>query len=770
MLRTISKTLFLLTLALPLGAAEGAALPDASGSSVPSRAEMEKAARMKFVDWLEPGAPGYNALRQGAVQAGSTYWIAPRLADGKPVPQASARELAMELIEDPKVAQGVKEDLREAFPSETKQFEDHRPQNLAEIEKLKPRIEEMEKKLDVIEETMKKNVYDRGSNPQASISLSTRYQESVSGGMLQGHQARHYATISVSLSGQFPDGNYGVQIGGRYEDTLYTGGTSYEVTSTLLGVSGGHINFGTWQFGLGERDVHAFSVLTYGGIATPATSQFFNVNGDLRTIGLAPFGVGPSSELFHLRRTASPKWYWPFSEVQGIFSPRNQFYETWNNNKLYDAALRFDFSPMSVWALSEIKPYVSWLNTYNDEAQLKAAGIAAPVTQNNRAYAAGFDIGAENGSTFLFEGASSDWQRNNLAENFTDTAFYGLVTLPLGDMTFALEGSQIGPRFITGGNAQRRSDNGQTGGYHDTMMEDNERGRLGKFSYQTNMRETLGMTNNSRRYALKTEFKGAWATLGLSYAHSEQIVPSGPWLQSHFVLNGLGYNGLGWFYRFGSDYQIMAQGLAGSPGGRLNNHYNFAKPAQGPAYADGYSMGNLFWHDLEQAAYNETQTHILLSQKGVGDGNTLPDSIKYTSSLKTSLVLDLKVVFDRDLPIDLSANNDLRDTNDQPGLVMLTDEHLLAQMITDVSLRYGVTGIIDFLATWGYETWLSQHSRFPVFFISRFYGAGLDFKLDEIMSGMKLECRTQRFEFEDMNFGGRNHTDWGWSIGTSINY
>lgn len=771
MMRPFTKTLLLLSLVARLRADGAAALADARGATPPTRADMELAANLKFTDWLEARSPGYAELRQGAALAGSANWIAPRLAEGRPVPQASARELAIELGESAKVPENLKRAIQAAFPPETAQFVDHRPANLAELELLKPRIEAMEKRMDMIETTMKKNVYDRGSNPQATLNMSIRYQEDVGRGLPDlGHLARHYAVISVGLSGQFPEGSYGVRLGGKYDKTTYGSGTSNDINDDIIGVAGGLITLGSWQLSLGEQDVLGLSTLTYGGVALPAASPFFNTNADIKAIGLTPSGVGPASELFHLRRIASPGRYWPFSEVQAVFSPRNQFYETWNANKLYDAAARFDAAPMSAGFMSSLKPYFTWTNTYTDEAQMRAAGFGNPVTQNNRAYALGMDMSFENGSSLLAEGAASDWLRNDLKESFSDGAAYGLVTLPLGDMTFALEGSQLGPRFITGGNDVRRSGNGQTGAYADTVMEDSERGRPKTFSYQTIVREPQAMTNNSRRAALKVEIKEAWATLGLCYSYSEQIQPSGPWVQSHFALNGLDYNGAGWFYRFGQSYALLPQGAAAPPGNQMNNQYAFAKATRAPAFAGGYAMGNTYWQEVDQVIYHETQTHILMSGRGRGDPNTLADSVKYLSGLKSTLLLDLKPLFGRDLPFDLSANNDLRDSSDQAGLSSFGETHLLAQTVSDASLRLGISQDIDLLATGGYETWLSQHSLFPVFYISRFYGAGLDFKMDELMSGMLLQLRAQRFEFEDMNFGERNHSVWGWSVGTGVSY
>lgn len=364
----------------------------------------------------------------------------------------------------------------------------------------------------------------------------------------------------------------------------------------------------------------------------------------------------------------------------------------------------------------------------------------------------------------------SDWLRSDVGEAFVDNAYYAIGTLPVGPLTLALEGWQVGPRFITGGNDSRRSGNGQTGAYIDTMMEDTERGRPRTYAYQTIMREPLAMTNNSRHGAVKSELKLAWMTLASTLGYSEQIVPSGPWVQSHFVLNGLGYNGAGWFWRFGQAYAQLPQGLTAPPGGALNNQYAFASATQAPAFYNGAPMGSTYWQEVGQVLYQETQTHVLMSQTGVGDANILADSIKYTTSLRSSVAFDLKPVFDRDLPFDLSVSNDLRDTNDQANFPRLTDEHLLTQMVTEAALRYGWSNTVELLAAAGYETWLTRHSRFPLFYISRFYGAGFDLKLDEILTGMSLQARTQRFEFEDMHFMQRNHHDWSWSIGTSIYY
>lgn len=70
----------------------------------------------------------------------------------------------------------------------------------------------------------------------------------------------------------------------------------------------------------------------------------------------------------------------------------------------------------------------------------------------------------------------------------------------------------------------------------------------------------------------------------------------------------------------------------------------------------------------------------------------------------------------------------------------------------------------------GYETWLSNAGYYPVNYVCRFYGAGFDFKLDVIQSGMNLAFRLNRFEFDDTHFGARNHRNWDWRVGTSVNF
>ncbi len=733
-----------------------------------SRAQMEQEAGMSFPDMFASGTSPYAALKRAAEAAGSTSWLMPRLNDGRPVPQASARDLAMELLENDNVSADLKEDLRREFPSETKQFKDHRPANLAELEKLQPRIEAMEKRLDLITETMLKNVYDKGSFPSASVSFNTGYRDGAGHGLYLGHDATHFASIQADIKGTLPDGAFAVTMGGHFDSPYPYGGNR-----TIIGISGASLSLGNYQVRFGERDSFNFSSLVYAGMSIPESSLFHNSNSDVPTLGLAPVGVGPASELWDFRRLGQPTWWWPFNDAHILFSPHNQFYETWQSLKLYDMAGRLDLSPFQFGPVSDLKPYFSWVNTYTDRAQLEGAGFANALTQSNHAYALGFDMALENGSTVLLEGGYSDFTRSDLVEGFQDTAVYALATLPLGDLTLALEGSQIGPRFLAGGNDARLSANGQAGAFLDTLMDDFERqgGRRGTFSYQSNIREPQGMTNNSRRLALKAELKTFWLTLGLHYAYSEQIEPSGPWIQSHFILTGKDYNGAGLFYRFGQSYATLGRALTAPPGGELNNQYAFAKPTLARAYYKNHAFNTpVYWHELSQLIYHETQTFILLSQQGVDDANTREDSRKTLNALKTTMAADFKPLFNRDLHSDLVLSNEIRDLSEGGGLAMLTDEHLLGQMSSDVTLRWGLSQDVDFRAILGYETWLTEQSLFPVRWAVRYGGVGMDFKMDEVLSGMWLYVNADRYEFDDSYFGERSYKAWSWSIGTGVNY
>jgi hypothetical protein len=739
-----------------------------------SRVEMEQAAGMKFPDMIEAGSGAYQALKKAADAARSKSWLLPRLQDGRAVPQASARELVLDLLDNEALEAGLKADLKKYFPSETTQFLDHRPDNEAELERLKPKIEAMEKRLDLITQTMFKNVYNKGTFPSASVNLDTGYQDGAGNGLLLGHDATHFASISIHIAGQLPEGSFAVDTGGEFR-------TPWAGNRTLIGATGASLSLGNWQIRYGERDSVNFSSLVYSGVSTPNVSLFHNSAADPVGIGLGPVGVGPASELWDLRRISQPSAYWPFSEAHVLFSPHNQFYESWNANKLYDLAGRFDFSPLQAWIFSDIKPFITGVYTYGDEAQDRAAGFPNPIIQQDLAYAGGLELTFVNGSTLIAEVGTSSWQRGDLTDGFQDTAYYGLATLPAGDFTFVVEGSQIGPRYITGGNAPRLSDNGQAGAYFDTMMDDFERqgGKTKTFSYQSNIRDPQAMTNNSRRVAFKAEAKGSWLTLGLTYVYSEQIEPSGPWVQSHFILNGLDYNGAGMFYRFGDSYGVLAYNTnaAAITNVGQKNQWAFAHENEAYAYYQGkpfangaHGVGPIYWTEIGQLIFHETQTFILLSQKGPGDPNSRPDSIKYLDAYKGTMNADLKPVFNRDLPADLIVNTELRDLNETPGMPEFDEEHLLVQMSSDLTLRWGLSQTITFLGTIGYEAWSSQQTFDPVRWIARYGGLGLDFKLDEIMSGMNVSVRTDRYEFEDSYFGGRSYTAWGWRIGTGISY
>jgi hypothetical protein len=749
-------------------------------------------------DWYQPGSEVHSTLREALAQARISSWLAPRLQNGQPVPQASARMLARDLYDNPNVSEDLKARLKSLLPSEVSQFDDHSPANAAEIARLKSQIDAMQLKLDAVTETMFKNVYNRGSFPGMSGSMNLGYLSRTGAGLsldgtstfgYTGFNAQDFeSVIRWAFEGTVPGGNFRLDMAvlyGSEEGAGLIGKKAYDAVPRL---GGAELNLGNVQLRYGMHLNYNLSALVFGGISSADSNLFYRSAGDIwSAMTLMPVnsGDGPGSQYLVLRKQGMASWWWPFIDTQFVYSPNQQFYLT-SNPKVYTYAGRVDLSPIEAGFINSLKPYVTGESSYQDLAQMRSFDAAADsaLRQNTYAYAGGMDMALGNGSTVLTEGAVSRWASSDQTEEKTGSAYFATATIPVGNFTLVAQGYELSPYFLTGTidpfasfSQKRLGQNLVTGAYYDTVMNDYERqgGKTNVLSHQSILRKSDGMSNNSRSYSLKTQAQFSWVTLGLTYKVAQDIEPSGPWMQSQFIVNGLYYNGGldGWYERMGAGWGPYTPN---SPKG--DRQLAFLTPTAAPAYNNGTKFadgdGNTYtanyWQQVTQMTYAETQTFVLLSRNGLGDNRARPDSIKYTGVIKGNMLVDLGPLLNREYPAQLQLTSELRNLSEDPAFPSYTDTVLLSQVASQASLRWGLSQTVDFLSGAGYETWLSRASLYPVDYFCVFYGAGFDFKLDELLSTMVVSLRGEDFNFHDPNFPTRDYSAWTWKLGTGVKF
>ncbi len=70
-------------------------------------------------------------------------------------------------------------------------------------------------------------------------------------------------------------------------------------------------------------------------------------------------------------------------------------------------------------------------------------------------------------------------------------------------------------------------------------------------------------------------------------------------------------------------------------------------------------------------------------------------------------------------------------------------------------LTAAMTQAFSLVGMAGYETWKSAHSYYPVNMQTREFGAGMDWKLDPIVTGLQFNLRVSEMDFDDLNIASR---------------
>ncbi len=758
------------------------------------------------------GLAGSMPAAQAGPLNGPSGWVVDRIRGGYPIPQASARDLAAQLEADPAVSQDLKDRLRQDLPSEAGQFQDHRAQILGKVQDLGQRMDALDHQVGEIEKSFARNNYGPYSSPLDSITL-------VSSGDYQhwlGIEPAQWGGPAVALEDTFNGTtgamNYSFHFDLHYDQELSNSNwqTPSQIASILYIIGGSNatllINRG-WlagtQFELG-MEFYGFSHLLFSGPGFRPSSPFF-MGTDASTIGdVAPSGQRTVQGLL-IQKQGQSGWWWPFTNTQIVLEP---LYLGGENNPYLpyagpysqhanEFAARLDLAGLNfIPGTQDSIPYLMTDLVKSDQAQLNGFqlndtafnGVGVPET--DQAYGLGLTTQLDTGGQVLFEAATSDWQRQDSVQgypgydkHFTGQAYYLNYTDTFGPLSLGLEASQVDPYFITGGHEGYASGNQQAGSTFDSTVDDPRPGNWGDTTWETLSLDPTVISNNTQRAFLNATWLGSWSTLQLSGGVSKQINPSGPWIRASEYFDNNQNNGYSWFNLFGEHYSYWLPGeqvnsaainpaLVGYNGVTQGQAYYHGQPLQYPAVlSNGIPYGTppagVYWDDLTQLFYRWTTQTIWLSQNGVGDPNLRADSVKYLNSARLDWTIDFQALMGSELPRNLKLFSQYEDTAEQLQAPGLGAAPLLRQVADGADLLWDLNEAWEIVAMAGYETWNSQYSYFPVAFLEKTAGLGVNLQLAPLLRGLTVNLRCRYYGHEDLNFENRSFSGWIATLGST---
>lgn len=767
-------------------------------------AEEPKWRQVLLTDWLYPGEESYEALKSAALQTNSQSWLAARMKRGEKIPQASARELAFSLCQMPGVDAGSSEKLARLLADEPVMLKDESDGSAAKrVQEISKHFDKISSRMDEIEALFDKNRYGKGSSPAVNFDSWAGYREDQPTGMFV-NSTRGYMLggFVFTLRGTLDKANYTIKLAHNYNYENAVGAT-IPFAKPIASVGSGF----SFLFPVGDSGVEVhlgddvdlkFSPLIFSGVKLANRDGFF---ADISTSWRPPklvkeIDLNYPYDTISVRGLVLKKqganWWLPFSNFQFAYAPQREFWEPWGL-KINTTALRVDeeFAPSAAW-LEKAQIYGAGVNVTVDEDQTRVGFGSNPDPQNAQSYAAGLDLRFSTGGTLFVEGATANFYHDTPAVpktklDYHDTAWIANISHPLGPVNVGIEAGMAGPRFLTKSRypspnpAQTKDwakDRYQSGATMDTtyfnQFPNAKQPLANNMSWVSLMSEPAVMNNNSQRMALKTQWNGSWLSLGLYDGTASQIEASGPFVVTRPFIEGTNDNGYGWFRLFGQNYSYPPAPLlnVAPPAGTADNAmWKYNRPTDGNAiYGPTAATVGVHWQEIAQLGYREGQFTYLMSKDGVGDAHVLPDSIKTTNYFGGTVKVDFKAIFGTTLPYDLTVIGENRDLAGQPGFAATDGSNYFNQAYEIGFLTLGITEDVNFLAMMGNETWKSSHSFYPLNIQIKEYGAGADFKLDPLLSGLLLVLRGTLMSHEDLNISSKEFSLWTLSIGTSLTY
>ncbi len=686
--------------------------------------------QVRLFDWYYPAEPAYLALREAALAAGRRGWLVERMAAGRNLPQASARELALELLADPRLPGPSRKALQEHFRPERDQVAAASPDISPDVATLEEAFAGLNKRLGEMETTIKANHYNKQSYPGASLSTRSNYVNVGAAGLLQGSNDSYFqGSVGINFNGQSNGGgfSFGVSQGYGKGDPLDFPGKrgSYTYGNPSFEIGWGSATFAA---SLGQGHTLKRSALVLGTSAAPGAVNNFvlrleddpqpaNQNPEL-AVGL-PYGGGWLDLLMYMRKQGSEK-YWPFQDFEAFYGPEPQFVESWNT-KRFVWGVHGDSNLGTLFGLLDNELLgITFVGASNDRNVLKSYNVGDN-PQGNFAWAVTSEsLGGWGGQLFLEYGQASTYafnsgytfQQPSLIQGYTsgtlkgferrifDDGLVACYLQPVSVFTFGLEYSHIGPKYFpalgavapsvifgtdhsplaVGSNPANQGDIYPWAGapYPSGRIENNRTivDTDRDLAYISDISTATGLMANSDKVVLQMQTAWSWISMGVFHGMASQLNPSGPWIKTrpHFESSG---DQLLLYGRFGGTYYQPTPpkpvGTAPSPtnsdGTANESYYQWLYNNPGDATAKAGSLSfPAHWNALEQRAYKQLDLHYLVSEKGVGDQNLEMSSRKYINYMAASLKFDIQSLLGRLLPFEINLFGETRDLSPKTGL------------------------------------------------------------------------------------------------------
>lgn len=762
--------------------------------------------QVTLFDWVYPGEPAYAALQSGAQQSGSKHWLVARLARGEKLPQASARDLASELMDDPNVDAQTKAVLKEKLSSEASALGvGEQSGALKSAETMAQQLDRASKRMDEIALTYKTNVYGKSSKPSMSMDAYNTLQLDNVGGRLGNPSAGSMTSPMQRRSKSFMLGGVKYNMSAAIDNVTvtlglglrYDAGESMDLNSSRQApyfiIGAGFLiplDNGGLQVHLGEDYPVFISPLMLADINQEGREAFFI---DFNN----PYRPTPVVKLLDLAYPASPhgyhalainkqgqSWYWPFNRSVFVYTPiDNNYFDSWND-AIYVTALRVDRDINSNSWMDPGFYYGAVIKSDSDTDALRATNRSVLPHQGVETYGAGAEIHLLTGTQLKADFASSNFSRelsvNGPRRVNSDIAYVATLVQPVGPLNFAFEYGAAGPYYLS---SPQGGAHAQSAAMVDTLTSDavatpstvtKSYFPTGTGStWMTFIKDPAVLSNNTSRMVAKAEWNAGWVALGVYEGMISQTNPSDAHVVINPALEGRSDNGYGWFRLFGQTYAGVASPPAASTGVTgYDAQQNFNFMTKGTAKwgpAAGNTVG-VNWEEISQVSYREVFFSTWLTQNGVGDNNLLTPSAKVINYGGARATFDIAALLLRTLPSKLTVIGELRDLALQGGVPSVDASNLFSQNYGFAVYEHGITSALNVLGRVAYETWKSNRTFYPLDMQTTEYGLGFDWRLDPILTSLQLNCRGNYMVFDDLAFPNRNFSLTSFSVGTTLSF
>ncbi len=571
----------------------------------------------RLFDWYYPSESAYQELYEASKAARSKSWLLPRMQNSQPLPQASARELALDLIADPKTPENVKARLKARFAPEPASVLAGRSNQEANISELEMAFSKLNEKMNDLETTMKNNNFNKQTFPSVSSSIRAAAFNAGGSGIFTA-QSRGYLMggAGVNFDGQNDAGgfSFGIDVGFDPNFTLQGSGEKAPVAIQHGQVSTGSASFQmgykSFTFGatLGGGDSMKESALVLGAAPGSGAPTAFYVNQEIGSnkpvyfqndlkLGLPWGNEGRwSPNMMYLKKQGTNE-YWPFNNFILFYALEDGFNKTYNTNKvnIWGTSIHKDMG--SLWGLVDNNLMnATIVGAGNDKSELRGYGLVdAP--KGNIAWSLhdeilfswagkleveyGQSVNFQTDTTYTFTNTSglegyTGGPVKGYERRFSGEGYVAAYTHPLGVVTLGLEYERLSPLFtpaqgavnsmiINGVDSDAIANQYNAATITPWFKPPPPAGHMEKgkaiidkpqdFAWGTNVSAATGMMSNTNKEVLQLQVAWSWISLGLFGGVASQIEASGPWLKTQPSLES-GQGGYMLWDRLGGGYWL----------------------------------------------------------------------------------------------------------------------------------------------------------------------------------------------------------------------